>query len=89
MSETAPSREPQVTRELAQLGNALDHLDKAMHGLFDRLVPVTSDATPVDKAHEAKETEQLVPLAEEIRAYRRRVQGVSSNLANRTSRLEL
>ena len=88
MNENA-KRETQVQRALSELEMAIDGLEKSIHGVRERLVTVTREVRPVPKDQETKDSEQWVPLADEIRADSDKIRGLTGLLLDFIERIEL
>lgn len=81
-------RESHIPEELGLLAHSADELTSVLNQLEQRLGVVMSPGG-IDNTAEAAPDAYRVPVAEDIRASRRRVQVQTDRLANILTRLEL
>lgn len=86
-SAGAVARDPQVVEELSMLEAAVDDLLNVASNLAARLAPITSPGS--DDPAEDQSDPYRVPVADKIRAERRRIQVQVSALVRLTANLEI
>lgn len=86
MSDQGADRQSQVTREREELDSAIQRLSESIEELETRLGNVMrlSEPTP----DEDQKQEELVPLANQLRTLRSRVQALNDRLISLRNRLE-
>lgn len=84
-----PPRRPQVHEDLAELGYAIDSLEKAIGGLCERLSSVTCTLPSYPTCSPEAAEPQKVPLANIISEYRKRVRSFQDIVMGLTERLEV
>lgn len=86
--EDSPVRENIVQREINHLHLAIDRLSDVGGGLVNRLHPILSPEG-LDKESDKNPIAPLVPLAEEIRSARMKIESMVETLIKVTNRIEL
>ena len=91
MEEAMGKRETQVREQLEHLHKAIETLGNCSGQLLDRLGGVTRSTNPqIEKELTGNKVEDaIVPLADEIRANRYRVEAVNRSINDAINRLEL
>lgn len=84
-----PAHQPtQVELHLNALGDSIDNLSKQFEAHREKLVPVTRPEAPSAVGEKASPDELLVPVADRLRAFERRITGLRFQLESLTDRVE-
>lgn len=90
--ELAPkkgNRELQIPAEMARLSVVLDEHKKALGALSERINPLLRSNPPTpDSGLKCEAEEMLAPFADQLRAYRRRIERSMDQLRDLTERCE-
>ena len=73
MNSEAPERQSQVDEQLSMANNTLDQLNTVISQLFDKLQPVMRGPEPSEDCKEQVK-DDLVPLANQIRIIRNKIE---------------
>ena len=79
---------PQVETEFKEIGSAIDALDNVLMHLGDRINPVIRETGPSPCSVGAAEA-QLVPLANELRRSRQKIESLTDRVQSWINRIEL
>ena len=79
---------PQVETEFKELTGAIETLDASLSRLGDRIMPVVRESSACPQGISAPERE-LVPLANELRRNRQKIEGLSERIQSWLNRIEL
>lgn len=85
----AKTRETQVPAEIARLEKAIEDLGITQERLFDRLTHVSTSVNMAAGTSPMPPDDELVPMADNIRTLRRRIESMSVRAEQVTQRLEV
>ena len=85
-----PVREPQIPRQMNDLDHAIARVEKLIAVLGDRMVSVLPQGPEIQKSRDEKVPEPpCVPLANQLRDLRKRVDMIAASIEGLTAAVEL